>query len=96
MLMHEIPSPAGKTLGCWCKPSPCHGDVLVKLVKEHFEKEEFENLPDVDDIPMTSEEIEQINYSQDSKTMSMEGVTDRSNTSESTLRMCYGLFQVDG
>jgi hypothetical protein len=20
----------GKTLGCWCKPGPCHGDVLVK------------------------------------------------------------------
>lgn len=19
----------GKTLGCWCKPKPCHGDVLV-------------------------------------------------------------------
>lgn len=20
----------GKTLGCWCKPSPCHGDVIVR------------------------------------------------------------------
>jgi hypothetical protein len=20
-----------KTLGCWCKPLPCHGDVLVEL-----------------------------------------------------------------
>ena len=20
----------GKTLGCWCKPGPCHGDVLVE------------------------------------------------------------------
>ena len=26
-----------------------HGDVLVKLVKEFLEKEEFEELPDVDD-----------------------------------------------
>lgn len=23
----------GKTLGCWCKPGPCHGDVLVTLFK---------------------------------------------------------------
>jgi hypothetical protein len=22
----------GKVLGCWCKPEPCHGDILVKLV----------------------------------------------------------------
>lgn len=21
----------GKTLGCWCSPAPCHGDVLVEL-----------------------------------------------------------------
>lgn len=21
----------GKTLGCWCAPQPCHGDVLVEL-----------------------------------------------------------------
>lgn len=24
----------GKTLGCWCKPKACHGDVLVKLIEE--------------------------------------------------------------
>lgn len=22
---------AGKTLGCWCAPKPCHGDVLLEL-----------------------------------------------------------------
>jgi hypothetical protein len=21
----------GKTLGCWCKPAPCHGDVLAEI-----------------------------------------------------------------
>ena len=21
-------------LGCWCKPGPCHGDILLKLLKE--------------------------------------------------------------
>jgi len=24
----------GKRLGCYCKPAACHGDVLVKLMKE--------------------------------------------------------------
>lgn len=24
----------GKTLGCFCKPKPCHGDVYVKLLSE--------------------------------------------------------------
>ena len=27
--LHEI---KGKTLGCWCKPKKCHGDVLVELL----------------------------------------------------------------
>lgn len=22
-----------KTLGCWCAPQPCHGDVLMELVE---------------------------------------------------------------
>jgi len=26
----------GKTLGCWCHPKACHGDTLVKLVKEFY------------------------------------------------------------
>jgi hypothetical protein len=21
----------GKTLGCWCKPEACHGDILAEL-----------------------------------------------------------------
>ena len=24
----------GKTLGCFCKPKSCHGDVLVELANE--------------------------------------------------------------
>lgn len=30
-LIEKIPSLAGKKLGCWCSPKPCHGDVLVEL-----------------------------------------------------------------
>ena len=26
----------GMELGCWCKPGPCHGDVLVKIFNETF------------------------------------------------------------
>lgn len=26
--LHEL---AGKVLGCWCSPLPCHGDVLAEL-----------------------------------------------------------------
>lgn len=24
----------GKTLGCWCSPKPCHGDVIVKILSQ--------------------------------------------------------------
>ena len=24
----------GKSLGCWCSPSPCHGDILLKILSE--------------------------------------------------------------
>lgn len=27
----------GKTLGCWCKPDSCHGDVLVELAKANVQ-----------------------------------------------------------
>lgn len=33
-LMSQLHTLKGKRLGCWCKPKPCHGDVLVKLVNE--------------------------------------------------------------
>lgn len=33
-LLAALPELNHKILGCWCKPLPCHGDVLVSLVKE--------------------------------------------------------------
>lgn len=33
-LMRALPALAGKTLGCWCPPKPCHGSVLIKLLSE--------------------------------------------------------------
>jgi hypothetical protein len=38
-LMAALPELVGKTLGCWCWPKRCHGDVLIKLVNEMLEKE---------------------------------------------------------
>ncbi len=33
-LLASLSELKGRTLGCWCSPKPCHGDVLVKLVEE--------------------------------------------------------------
>ncbi len=31
-LLARLPELRGKTLGCWCAPKDCHGDVLAELV----------------------------------------------------------------
>lgn len=33
-LLNDIEELRGKRLGCWCHPKPCHGDVLIDLIKE--------------------------------------------------------------
>lgn len=33
-LKDELLAMKGKTLGCWCKPDGCHGDVLLELIEE--------------------------------------------------------------
>lgn len=33
-LMGSLDELKGKELGCWCYPDPCHGNVLIKLLKE--------------------------------------------------------------
>ena len=33
-LMQRLPELQGKCLGCWCAPSSCHGEVLLKLINE--------------------------------------------------------------
>lgn len=34
-LMESLHELKGKTIGCWCKPGPCHGDIIIKLLKTH-------------------------------------------------------------
>lgn len=33
-LLNDLHELKGKTLGCWCKPRSCHGDILAKLVDD--------------------------------------------------------------
>jgi hypothetical protein len=35
-LIAALPELVGKRLGCYCKPEACHGDVLIRLLKEFF------------------------------------------------------------
>ena len=36
-LLSALPELQGKTLGCWCSPLACHGDVLVELLENKYE-----------------------------------------------------------
>ena len=33
-LMNDLEELRGETLGCWCKPEKCHGDILVELLEK--------------------------------------------------------------
>lgn len=33
-LLARLPELVGKRLGCYCKPLACHGDVLIRLMRE--------------------------------------------------------------
>ena len=33
-LLKQLESLRGKTLGCWCNPQSCHGDVLIELLEQ--------------------------------------------------------------
>ena len=43
-LMESLPELYGKKLGCYCKPKPCHGDVLVELVNRKMMENIFKNV----------------------------------------------------
>lgn len=38
-LLDEIDDLYGKTLGCYCKPEDCHGDVLLEIIEERHNSE---------------------------------------------------------
>lgn len=40
-LLEDLESLRGKTLGCWCSPKPCHGDVILKILNETEDKSDL-------------------------------------------------------
>jgi len=36
-LLADLPGLEGQVLGCYCKPKACHGDILVKLLRDKGE-----------------------------------------------------------
>ncbi len=38
-LLNDLCELKGRTLGCYCKPLPCHGDVLVDLIEGNSQGE---------------------------------------------------------
>ena len=40
-LLNNLNELKNKRLGCYCKPSQCHGDILVKLVNDLNKKDIF-------------------------------------------------------
>lgn len=40
-LLRDLPELRGKTLGCYCAPKECHGDVLVDLCDAHERYQRF-------------------------------------------------------
>ena len=43
-LMNDLHELKYKTLGCWCKPKSCHGDILKKYVDKLERIDERKNL----------------------------------------------------
>lgn len=39
-LLNDLHELKDKTLGCWCEPEPCHGEVLIELVERYCCQEE--------------------------------------------------------
>lgn len=48
-LMAAIHELAGQTLGCWCAPQACHGDVLARLCQEYIDHQDHQHRQAFDD-----------------------------------------------
>lgn len=43
-LLRDIPTLKGKTLGCWCENTACHGEVLITLSESRYVSNWFSNM----------------------------------------------------
>jgi len=41
-LVESLKELDGMVLGCWCKPLPCHGDILIEMVESKKAEERWE------------------------------------------------------
>lgn len=59
-LMERLPELQGKRLGCWCKPNPCHGDVLIRLLAEHNKAKQavVHGIPHIDYSQLVKHEVD--------------------------------------
>lgn len=56
-LLADLDELIGKTLGCWCAPRACHGDVLARLAEKRRQAIiNLVGLKPVGDTPATSAE----------------------------------------
>jgi len=48
-ILDQLETLRGKTLGCWCHPQLCHGEVYIELLGEEFENNPYpgDNLLDI-------------------------------------------------
>lgn len=44
-LLKDIGELHNKVLGCWCSPESCHGDVLLELVEDWYNRTECWDIP---------------------------------------------------
>src|SRR5579859_1174800 len=50
-LLNDLHELKGKTLGCWCKPQSCHGDVLVELINTQNENDLHQGNKEIQGFP---------------------------------------------
>jgi hypothetical protein len=43
-MMSKIEGLDGKTLGCWCHPEKCHGDILIEILHNLLKEKEKERV----------------------------------------------------
>jgi hypothetical protein len=46
IMLNNLIKMRGKTLGCWCKPEKCHGDILVEILDKLHDYEPYPDFSD--------------------------------------------------
>lgn len=60
-LMQDVTELAGKTLGCWCSPQHCHGEILHKLAGNNPIYQQLPLVPNNEKHPECTKEVNDLN-----------------------------------